>query len=478
MIAAALTGLAIVIQDQASLRNAPRDAAAQQAVLWQGDVVEVRGERFDHLQVWDHRRERAGFVRSSQVRMLSLKEGDAPQLLAVMRFLRDTPGAEALGIAYVAAYLKAAPAQAIDAEPFDALGTMAERLARRASTRQGSASETVAAHLEVAGLYGVKFDSYEIDGAIRLCYDGEAFRRVLAYAGTGAGAPLQAQARAVLALTRHDCAEPRALPSARAQRDRVRAVLLDRFDAAAFASLPEPMKNRLRSRRAGVWAAQAFDRALEGEPAGAAAQRAIAELAGVQRAELSDDDQNDYAEAAVRVGAIRWAAEPAIAPTTRYVLRAEPGDPGQTCAVLVDPRAPAAAAALARRCTYGVIWTASARMHPGGNAYVLQVQPLPGWSELWVMRKRGPEGWTIDVLPPAPSEPGIGYTEFAGWVPGQASKMLLVREARAEGKLRRSFEVMSLETLAIEKQASTPTLLTLFSRWQDAQWRSRTVSLR
>ena len=87
------------------------------------------------------------------------------------------------------------------------------------------------------------------------------------------------------------------------------------------------------------------------------------------------------------------------------------------------------------------------------------------------------EGWSIDVLPPAAIEPGLGYTEFAGWVPG-AHKMLLVREARIEGRVRRTFEVMSLATMAVEKQASSPTLLALFSRWQDVQWRSRTVSLR
>ena len=42
-----------------------------------------------------------------------LDEAHAPQMLAVLRFLRDTPGAEPLAIAYAAAYLKAAPAAAI-----------------------------------------------------------------------------------------------------------------------------------------------------------------------------------------------------------------------------------------------------------------------------------------------------------------------------------------------------------------------------
>ena len=42
---AAATG--IVVRDQTSLRAAPRDAAQQQALLWQGEVVEIRGERRD-----------------------------------------------------------------------------------------------------------------------------------------------------------------------------------------------------------------------------------------------------------------------------------------------------------------------------------------------------------------------------------------------------------------------------------------------
>ena len=41
------------------------EAAAVQAELTQGDLLEVRGARLDHLQVYDHRRERAGFVRSA-----------------------------------------------------------------------------------------------------------------------------------------------------------------------------------------------------------------------------------------------------------------------------------------------------------------------------------------------------------------------------------------------------------------------------
>ena len=41
--AAPAVSSAIVVQDHATLRAAPRDGAQQQAVLWQGDVVEVVG---------------------------------------------------------------------------------------------------------------------------------------------------------------------------------------------------------------------------------------------------------------------------------------------------------------------------------------------------------------------------------------------------------------------------------------------------
>jgi hypothetical protein len=134
------------------------------------------------------------------------------------------------------------------------------------------------------------------------------------------------------------------------------------------------------------------------------------------------------------------------------------------------------AAPLARRCTYGSVWLASARAEPQGRALALAVQPLAGWRELWVFRRRA-EGWAVDVLPPAASEPGLGYLEFAGWVPG-TSKLLVAREAKVEGRFKRSFEVLSLETLAAEKQASTPSLLALFGKWQDPAWKRATVSLR
>ena len=102
---------------------------------------------------------------------------------------------------------------------------------------------------------------------------------------------------------------------------------------------------------------------------------------------------------------------------------------------------------------------------------------MEGWTELWVWRRQA-EGWALDVLPPASAEPGLGYVEFAGWVPGAESKLLLARESKVNGRFARRFEVLGIESLATEKSASTPQLLSAFGRWADISWKRGTVSLR
>ena len=465
---AALALIAIVVQNQTPLRAAPRESAPQQTVLWQGDALEVRGERLGYLQVYDHRRERAGYVRAWQVRTYTLDPSSAPELLAVVRFLRDTPGAEALGIGYVALFLKAAPAEAIGPEVFDTLGTLADRLASRASARQsGPGDRALAAHLEVATSYGVLFYSFEQEGQIQICYNGDAFRRVLALSSTD-----EQHARAALALTRPECVNQALGPVERQELDTWRAEVLDRVD---LTRLPGFLANRIRLRRAGVWASLAFQRARRGEPAQEAGTQAIQELAGVDKAELSEDDTLAYTEAAVRVGASRWAAEAPAAPAAGLSIRTVPGQPGETCMKLVDAKHDAQKPLL-ERCTYGLVWGASARASPRGNALALAVQPLDTWRELWVFRQTA-TGWTVDTLTPTTTSPALGYLEFAGWAP-DGSRVLAAREARVDGRFKRSFEIIRLDTLEVEKQAGSPNALTPFHRWQDPDWKRQTLALR
>lgn len=460
---------AIVVVDQSALRASPCESAQQQAVLWQGDSLEVRGRKMDYLQVYDHRRERAGYVRATQVRVLGLQAQDAPNLFAVVRFLRDTPGAEALGISYAAAYLRAVPGKDIGAEAFDALGSMAERLARRASSNRSKANDAIiAAHLEVVAGYGVAMRSLERDGRVQVCYDGEAFRRVMALP---AGA--EQKARAALALTREECIDPATTPVERANLDVWRADVLDR---APRTDLPEYLKNRLRMRSAAVWSSLAFERVRRGEPAMEAASRALQELTAVNRQELAEDDSSAYSDAAVRMGAVRWAVEPSpLKASAGLAIVTESGQPGETCIKLVDAKHDAKSP-LSQRCTWGTVWTNSARANAQGTALTLAVQPLDGWREMWVFH-RDADGWTIDVVPPAGDAPEIGYVEFAGWVPG-GKKLLAAREVRSGGRFSRSFEVLDLNTLAVDKRADKPDSLSLFYRWQDPVWKGQTVSLR
>jgi hypothetical protein len=474
---AAGLAMAIVATDQAQLRAAPRESAPAQAQLWQGEVLEVRGERLDYLQVWDHRRERGGYVRASQVRRTGLTAAEAPGLLAVLRFLRESPGAESLGIGLAAAYLQAAPAEALrgpdGADALDALGSFANRLAQRASS-SGAASRTaqaaLSAHLEVASQYGVKFDSYEQEGGVRICYDGDAFARLLALP---ARAPQQA--RAALALTRPECLDPALQPQQRHQRNLWRAEVLDRVDAQA---LPDSLRNRMALRRASVWSTLAYEQARQGEPAQAAAQRALAELAGVRKGDLAEEDLPSWNDAAMRVNASRWAAVPVARPVrdpARATILTQPGQPGETCVLLVDGKHDAGKP-LAKRCTYALVWPQSASLNREGNALALAVQPLEAWRELWLFRRRGGT-WTVDVLPPASLQPQIGYAEFAGWVPG-GRQVLVAREARGEGRYRRSFEVVGLDSLATQRQSGEPSAPGPFQRWQDPAWKRMTVSLR
>jgi len=458
--------LAIVVQDRAALRAAPNSSATELTRLWQGDVIEVRGEHAGYLKVYDYRRERGGYLRGDAARPVDLSATAAPDLLAVLRFLRETPGSEALGISYGAAYLKAEPPRAITAEPFDAIAQMAERLADQAS---GSADHLTnfAPHLEVVEQFGVRMRNFERNGRIRVCYDGELFHRVLMLPG----AQPEERARAVLGLTRPDCIDPDLGPVPRASVDTERSRLLEQVKDSELNAMT---RSRLHARRAGVWAALAYAHDRRREPAGAAAERALAELLAVHPDDLGDDRRPEYVDAVLRVSAIRWAGALPAPQTGPLTLRAAPGSPGQTCITLEDAHRPRAAAII-QRCTYGVVRMASIQVIPQGPALVLAVQPLESWRELWVFHESA-GSWTIDVLSPGLDDPEEGYVDFAGYAPG-TRRLLIAREVKNRGRYRRSFEELRLDDLALVRQASSPELLRDFGRWQDIAWRRDTLAL-
>jgi hypothetical protein len=465
MILSLTATIAIVVLDHTSLRAAPSSAATELTALSPGDVIEIRGERAGYLKVYDYHRERGGYLRGESVRPVALTEAAAPELLAVLRFLRETPGSETLGISYGAAYLKAAPARALSAEPFDAIARMAERLADQAS---GSSSRPTdaAAHLEVLEQFGIRMQSFERNGRMQVCYDGELFRRVLTMPGAGP----EERAHAVLGLTRPNCIDPALGPAPRAALDDERRKLLDEIKDADLTPL---LRGRLHVRRAVVWASVAYEQARRGAASGTAAGRALAELMAAEPNELGEDRRSEYVDAVVRTGAVRWAASMATPAASGLTVSTAPGDPGQTCVTLGDSQHPHAP--LMRRCTYGIVWTASAHAIPQGPALVLAVQPLESWRELWVFHQDA-GNWTVDVLSPGLDDPEEGYVDYAGFVPG-SKRLLIAREVKEHGRFRRRFEELRLGDLALLRQASSPELLRDFGRWQDVAWRRDTLAL-
>ena len=156
-------------------------------------------------------------------------------------------------------------------------------------------------------------------------------------------------------------------------------------------------------------------------------------------------------------------------------MRLSTGPPGETCVHEVESKHDAKNP-LYTRCTFGVVWAASATVNRQGTALALAVQPLDTWREMWVFQQ-GPNSWGVDIVPPALDSPNLGYVEFAGWVPGNA-QMLAARETKVDGRYKTSFEVLRTATMEVEKQAEQPKNLSLFYRWQDPAWKGQTVSLR
>jgi hypothetical protein len=483
MTAAALTLVALVGTDPAVLRNAPRDDAPAQVSVWRGDWLEVRGESAGFLRVYDHRHERPGYIRPNLVRVYRVDPSSAGELAAIVRFLRDAPGSESLGIGYAALALNVAPAGSDTTEVLASIGTMADRLALRLSARRADTHDiTAAAHREVVESYGMAFKSLETvsldpSAKTRVCYDGGVWRHLLALPATAA----TERARAALALSVDRCRNPLASPvEERAFNDR-RLEALQTVDFAVTAALPASLAGAVRLRRAEALAFRAFDEARRGnlDAAARAEAGAVRELALVDRGVLAPEILELYEEVAVRVAASRWATE---APPKEVGRRAvsvvvAPRAPGESCVRVVDNRG-SDARTLAERCTFGVVWPSALRWSPSGTAAAIAVQPLPAWTELWLLRQ-GPDGagWTFETLTPATTNPDVGYVEAAGFSPDGA-RLLVVREARVGGQLTRRFQVLATPTLAVERWAARADQLGAFKRWSAPSWRTGTLALR
>jgi len=477
--------VALVVQDQTPLRASAHDSAPRQAMLTQGDWLEVRGERQGYVQVYDHRRERPGYVRPGAVRRYEVDEATAPKLGTLVEYLEDMTGAESLGIGYAALFLRAAPAGSIGPEIFDAIGRMAERLARRASARTAKAGDgAMGAQLETAEGYGVHFVSFDKQGQTRVCYDGEAWKRVLSLGGNG-----PERARAALGLSDPACLDPALGPSEALGVTRSQAAAVDAVDPSKLG--PEVGGSevaRLRVRRATVHAELAYFAARTGDATFARESADVAkrELMLAERAQLADDDRLAYDEAAMRVATVRWASEapPAQATTAAHGLEIAiaAGEPGQTCVRVKR----AADAHPFEHCTYAVVWPSSVRIAPHESAVAMVTQPLVGWSELLVLRpSQGP--WSAETLAPAAIDPDLGYVELAGFTPDGAH-LLVARESRASGPLgspntlapwaQKAFQLVATSDLHVEKQATSLASFGSFRRWESPEWRGGTLALR
>ncbi|MFN8091760.1 MAG: hypothetical protein U0599_05960 [Vicinamibacteria bacterium] len=468
MLPLAAAFIALVTQDRATLRTSAAGSSPVTAVLSQGEALEVRGARAGFLQVYQYDRERGGYVPESQVRQYPLETTSPGSVLENVRLLRDMPGLEALGIAHVALYLKLVPSRDAVAEAYDALGAMAERLARRASARAAKGADPVAAPLDVARAYGVRFvpapDAVD-ESRVRTCYDGEAWREVLRRGGTP-----EARARAALGLTSLEC---EAGSAADRQAGHERA--LELLAAVPLDHLPVHVQARIRLRRVAVSSALAFERARAGRAADAhaASASAVSELALVSRTDLAEADRPAEAEAVLRASVSRPAADTGVPVTGRLVVTVAPRAAGETCVSLAPKQRPARP--LVERCTYGQVWPSSVHVGPGGASLAVAVQPLASWRELWVFRPVAGT-WTADVIVPAGATT-LGYVEWAGWTPDGKS-ILAAREVLVEGRLSRSFEMIDLETLDVTRRAQRPEDLTPFYRWQAPEWRGQTLALR
>ncbi len=424
MTAAVVLLVALVAEDPAVLRNAPRDNAPAQATLWRGDWLEVRGESAGFLKVYDHRHERPGYVRPSQVRIYRVDESDGaraglgravPARRPGLRVAGDRlRGAGAAGRAGRGRHQRAARLDRQHGRPVWRGGPPRGGPTRR--TRRWPRTSTSRES------YGVKFRVVEpetLGGRARVCYDGEAWAAVLALAGRGAG---RAGARGALPGSVDPCRDPAAAagrgaaversPTARARVDRLRGgeraspprsaggsgfATPRRWPGGRSTRRGRPTRRGRCARRGG---GRARARALRSRGAGARGSRSLRRDRG-PRGGLALGDRD----------AAQGSARERRSSPSRRVRRARPAS------ALNGGAGDKAPLALGERCTYGVVWPSALRWAPSGDVATLAVQPLPAWTELWVLRRAADGSWSLRHAHAATTDPDVGYVESAGFSP-------------------------------------------------------------
>ena len=206
-----------------------------------------RRKRAVALSCNHHRRERPGHARASVVHVWRPDESSGPALAAVVTFLRDMPGMEALGISHAVLYRKLVPQEHWDPSVIYAQGVMTVRLARRTMAKVPALSaeqQSLAQDLETVTTLGIRMvprDALDTtQGA--LCDDGEALRTRL----TLEGDPVE-EGMAAWLLTDDRCVPESVSPARLFEYQRWRADVLSTVPSAG---LPPWMIARISSRLA------------------------------------------------------------------------------------------------------------------------------------------------------------------------------------------------------------------------------------
>ena len=406
------------------MRNAPRDDAAPQATLWRGDWLEVRGEKAGFLQ---------GVRPPARTSRLH-----PPHVVRVHRLDEAIGAGAARGGAVPARRRRqrvaghrirgAVPARGPGGQPTRArswrrsgrwrrgwrgaprrgapTGVTWPPAARRCRRRPPSGRSRRATASTFAAV-----DPMLAGGRVRLCYDGEAWERVLArrrrrrWSGRGRRCSSRAS----------ECLDP-ALPAAerRAWNDR-RVQALESIDPAAAPRDPGVVAGAARAAapRRGAGLARLRRGAPRRRWRGVGPRRGRRHpRAGAGRSRRARSRGPRHLRRRRRARRGLALGERGVPPASRRRAarrsRSRRARAGETCVRVGGRRG--REGARARASAARTAWSGRRRCagRAAGNVATMAVQPLPAWTELWVIRRATPRttsgangrgiAWSIEPL--------------------------------------------------------------------------------